>query len=143
MTVVNDILLFLHFIGMIMGTAPGIANMVISRHAATATPEGATALRALPPILAKISAVGLLILWVTGVLMVFTAWRGLDALPIFFWVKMVFVVVLTIVSIMVHITIREIRTTGNVALARRLQKLGPFAGLTALFAILFAVLAFH
>ncbi|WP_421722894.1 hypothetical protein [Bauldia sp.] len=139
----NDILLFAHFVGMIMGTAPGIANMVISRQAVSASPDGAAALRTIPPILAGVSGIGLLVLWVTGAILIFTAWQGVENLPVLFWVKLAFVVILTIIAIMVHVTIREIRATGNVALSGRLRKLGPFAGVFALFAILFAVLAFN
>lgn len=139
----NDILIFLHFIGLLLGAAPGIANMVIARQIAKATPEAAAGLRIIPPILANISAVGILLLWVTGIVLVFTGWRGPENLPTMFWVKLVFVVILTIITVMVHMTIREIKRTGNVALGARLPKLGPFAGAAALLSTFFAVLAFH
>ena len=42
---------------------------------------------------------------------------------------------------LIHMTYAEIRK-GNVAVAARLPKLGPMAGISALLAVLFAVLAF-
>ena len=52
-----------------------------------------------------------------------------------------FVLSLTVVTGLIHMTYGEIRK-GNVALAARLPKLGPMAGVSALLAVLFAVLAF-
>lgn len=139
----NDILLFLHFVGLLMGSAPGIANMVIMRQMAQATPDGAAALRALPPNLAMISAVGVAVLWITGVILVFTKWSGFQNLPAMFWIKFLFVVILTVIIGMIQMTIREMRRTGNTALAARLPKLGPLAGLAALLTVFFAVVAFQ
>lgn len=139
----NDILLFLHFVGLVMGAGPGLANMVIGRQAAAASPDGAAALRRLPPILAKVSVTGLVVLWVSGLIMVWSRWGGPGNLPTAFWVKMIFVVVLTVVVGLVHKTLADIKRTGNPALAARLPRLGPLAGLSTLLAVLFAVFAFH
>lgn len=139
----NDVILFLHFVGLVTGAGPGMANMVVMRQAAAATAEGAAALRRVPPILAKVSAAGVVVLWVTGLIMVWSKWNGLASMPPAFWIKMIFVVALTVVMGLMHKTLADIRRTGNTALAARLPRLGPLAGLSALFAVLFAVFAFH
>ncbi len=59
-----------------------------------------------------------------------------------FWVKAIFILSLTVVTALIHMTYAEIRK-GNAALAARLPKLGPMAGVSALLAVLFAVLAFN
>lgn len=143
MTWLNDLLLVLHFIGLVMGSGPGIANMVIMRAAATATPEGAAALRRVPPMLINVSTAGLVLLWITGLIMVWTIYGGPGGLPWAFWVKIVFVLILTAVVVAMHMTLAEIRKTGNMALAARMPKLGPMAGLSALVAVIFAVIAFQ
>ena len=138
----NEALLFLHFLGLMLGAAGGFASGILMRKALTMSPGEAATVRGLGPLLAHVSAVGLVILWVTGIIMVWTKWGGLGALPASFWIKMVFVVLLTILTGVVHRTYAEIRR-GNVAVASRLPKLGPASGVTSLLAVLFAVIAFQ
>ena len=68
-------------------------------------------------------------------------WDGFANLPQLFWVKAVFILSLTVFTILIQMTYREIGK-GNVALAARIPKLGPLAGISALLAVLSAVLAF-
>jgi hypothetical protein len=74
--------------------------------------------------------------------MVWTKWGGFGSLPTSFWIKMVFVVLLTILTGLVHRTYAEIRR-GNLAVAARLPRLGPASGIASLLAVLFAVIAFQ
>jgi len=143
MTILNDILLFLHFFGLMLGAAGGLASGIIMRRALTMPPEQAQVVRGLGPLLANVAGAGVAVLWITGVIMVWSRWGGLTNLGWAFWVKFAFVVLLTLSTGLVHQTYAEIRRTGNKALAARLARLGPVSGLSALLATLFAVLAFH
>ncbi|MCP4380971.1 MAG: hypothetical protein GY798_06060 [Hyphomicrobiales bacterium] len=143
MRLLNDILVFVHVIGLFLGTAPGLATAVVSRQLVNATPEAAAALRQLPPIFVNISALGLLILWASGIVLVFTRWGGVEHLTVTFWVRAAFIVVLTIVAIMIHMTIREAKKTGDVAITQRLQPFVIVAALAALAAIFVTILTFH
>ena len=138
----NEALLFLHFFGLLLGAGPGGAQLLVMRRAAAATPDEAKTLRSLGPTLANMSAVGIAILWITGAILVWTKWGGPENLPAAFWIKLVFVILLTLVAIFIHMTYAEIRK-GNIAAAKRLPRLGPAAGISALLAILFAVIAFQ
>lgn len=139
----DDILLILHFIGLALGFAGGIASGLSMRLAGAAKPEGAAALRQIPPIAAKISATGLVLLWLTGLALVYTRWNGFGALPALFWVKFAFVLALTALVGVVEATHARLKRTGDAALRGRLARLGPLSGLAALGALIFAVLAFH
>jgi hypothetical protein len=138
----NQLLLFLHFFGLLLGAGPGTAQSLIARRAERVTPEEARTLRSLGPMLANISAVGIVILWITGPIMVWTVYGGFANLPSAFWIKFVFVVLLTLIAIYTQVTFAEIRR-GNVAAAERFKWLGPSAGISALLAVLFAVIAFQ
>jgi hypothetical protein len=59
-----------------------------------------------------------------------------------FWIKLVFVATLTLGTILIHTTYGKVKR-GDAAAAARLPRLGPLAGISALLATLFAVLAFH
>jgi hypothetical protein len=137
----NDTILFLHFVGLMLGAAGGFASAVIMRRALTLPADEARVVRGLGPILANVSGIGLALLWVTGFILVWSKWEGFGSLPQMFWVKAIFILTLTAVTILIHMTYAEIRK-GNVALAARLPKLGPMAGISALLAVLFAAYAF-
>lgn len=137
----NQFLLFLHFFGLLLGAGPGTAQGIIARRADTASPEEAKTLRSLGPMLANVSAVGIVILWITGPIMAWTVYGGFANLPGAFWIKFIFVVLLTLIAIYTQVTFAEIRR-GNMAAAQRLRWLGPSAGISALLAVLFAVIAF-
>ena len=137
----NQFILFLHFVGLMMGAAGGFGRAVIMRRALALPADEAKAVRGLGPILANVATVGLSLLWVTGLILVWSKWDGFGSLPKLFWVKAVFILSLTVVQGLVLMTYAEIRK-GNVALAARLPKLGPMGGISALLAVLFAALAF-
>ena len=138
----NNFLLFLHFFGLMLGAAGGFASGILMRRALTMPPEEAKTVRSLGPLLATVAAIGLVVLWITGLIMVWSKWDGIGSLPTLFWVKFIFIVTLTLASGAIHMTYAEIRRTGNVALANRLPKLGPAAGISATLAVLFAAFAF-
>ena len=138
----DETMLFLHFVGLMLGAAGGFASAVIMRRALALPAEEAKVLRGVGPILAKVSLLGLVLLWATGLVMVWNKWGGFSGLPQLFWVKAIFIASLTVITILINMTYGEIRK-GNAAVAARLPKLGPLAGISALLAVLFAVLAFQ
>jgi hypothetical protein len=137
----NQILLFLHFLGLMLGATGGFASALIMRRATGLTPERARPLRELGPMLANVSAAGLALMWLSGLVLVWSLWDGPGSLPRLFWVKFLFVLSLTAAAVVIHMTYAEIRR-GNPAAATRLPRLGPIAGSSSLLAVLFAVIAF-
>ncbi|MDP1703001.1 MAG: hypothetical protein Q8L53_18835 [Aestuariivirga sp.] len=138
----NEALLFLHLVGLMLGAAGGFASAVIMRRALVLPADEAKVVKGLGPILANVSGIGLALLWASGLILVWTKFDGFGSLPQMFWVKAIFIASLTIVTGLIHMTYAEIRK-GNVALAARLPRLGPMAGISALLAVLFAVVAFN
>lgn len=138
----TDILLALHLIGLMMGAGGGFGSMITMREAAKRPPEQAGVLKTLGPAMAGFSAMGLTLLWLTGLALVFAKFGSFGALPAMFWVKMLFVGALTLFAIAVHLTYRQVKA-GNLAAAARLPVLGPLSGASSLLAVLFAVLSFH
>jgi hypothetical protein len=137
----NEAVLFLHFLGLMIGAAGGLASGILMRRALTLPADEAKVVRSLGPLLAKVAATGVALLWVTGLIMVWSKWDGFGNLPQLFWVKAVFILTLTVITGLIHMTYGQIRK-GNMAVAARLPKLGPLAGISSLLAVLFAVLAF-
>lgn len=137
----NDFILFLHFFGLMLGAAGGLGSGVIMRRALAMPADEAKVVRGLGPLLSNVAHTGVALLWVTGLILVWSKWDGFGSLPQLFWVKAIFILSLTAVAIFVHMTYAEIRK-GNVAVASRLPKLGPMGGVSAILAVLFAVYTF-
>ena len=138
----NDVLLMLHFLGLAMGFSASFGNMVMMGIIAKAKPSEAMVLARFPPAIARVADGGLVLLWVTGIIMVFTRLGGPASMPAFFWVKIVAVVALTGVVGYMHSLMGKAQR-GNIASARQLPTFGRIASVCALLAIIFAVLAFQ
>jgi hypothetical protein len=137
----NQVLIFLHFVGLMLGATGGFASALIMRRTLGMTPEASQPLRALGPMLANVSTTGLAVMWASGVILVWSRWSGPGSLPGLFWAKFVFVLTLTAAAVAIHMTYAEVRR-GNHAAAARLPKLGPVAGASSLLAVLLAVFTF-
>ena len=137
----NNFILFLHLFGLMLGAAGGLGSGVLMRRALAMPADEAKVVRGLGPLLANVAHIGVALLWVTGLILVWSKWDGFANLPQLFWVKAIFILSLTAVAIFVHLTYAEIRK-GNVAVASRLPKLGPMGGVSAILAVLFAVYTF-
>jgi hypothetical protein len=138
----SEAVLWLHFLGLMMGAGGGFGSMLVMRVALTRPPEQQSVLQSLGPVLARLSLAGLALMLATGLALVFLKYRGFAAMGQLFWVKMVFVASLTAAVIAIELTYAAVRK-GDAGAARRLPALGPWAGISSLLAVLFAVLAFH
>lgn len=140
--ITTDILLALHFLGLMMGAGGGFGSGIVMRAAAKLPPEQAAPLRALGPTLVRFSSIGLVLMVLTGITMVWLKYVTAAALPAMFWVKMLFVATLAIAALVMEISYAQMKR-GDMKAAARLPLLGPVAGISSLLAMLFAVLAFH
>ena len=138
---VNDILLILHLLGFGAGFAASVGNFTIMQ-LIQASPGDAPILTKVPPRLARVGQVGLAVLWVTGLIMVWSIYGGPQLLNWAFWVKIACVVALTGVAIFLDLTLRRVRA-GDTAAAVNLPVFGRIAGILLLLVVIFAVLAFH
>lgn len=137
----NEFLIFLHFVGLMIGAAGGITANILMRKARAMPPEEAMIIRKLGPLLAMLSAIGLTVLWITGLILVWSKWGGLGNLPGLFWLKLLLVVVFTGLIGAIHMTFAQIRK-GNPTAATRLPILGPLAAATVILIVLVATYTF-
>lgn len=141
MNAVNQVLLFLHFLGMALGFSVSFGNIVMSGLIARATPAEAAVLGRFPPAVSRLGRIGLALLWITGVILVYTRWDGFAALPWQFQVKLAAVVLLTVTTEYIHRLERLVRK-GDASVLGRIEPAGKVATILALLALLFAVLTF-
>jgi hypothetical protein len=138
----NAILLILHFIGLGLGTSGTVAGYVTAR-LAIESPQDAPVLGRVPQMVSRFSGTGLGLLWITGIIMVWTRWDGPASLPNLFWVKFVFVVAITIAFGLIEAALAQAKRGDPAGAQRKLTTSGPISSLLLLLIIVFAVLAFN
>jgi hypothetical protein len=140
---IQDILLFLHFVGLILGAGGGLGSTIVMRHSYSLPEDQASVVRGTGPELATVALAGVVLLLVTGVGLLAMKYNfALDAMSWAFWVKLAFVTTLTFASIMIHAAYRKMKA-GDASGFARAARFGPVAGISAMLATLFAVLTFH
>jgi hypothetical protein len=132
----TDVLLAMHFLGLMMGAGGGFGSAIAMRRAAKLPAEQAAGIRTLGSGYARFSSIGLILMLTSGALLVTFKYDGIDAMPPLFWVKMLFA------AIIVELTYAAVKK-GDTSGVARLPVLGPIAGLSSLLATIFAVLTFH
>ena len=142
MTAVNDILLWLHLLGVAMGVGVGIAMSRVAPNVVAATPTERVQLWPLEKFLARVIAAGVVILLITGPLMLWLKFGGTAALGWTFWVKMAFVASTVICFGVQHWASSRLER-GNESAAKLMSISGPMTGISALLAMLFAVITFN
>jgi len=137
----NQLLLILHFLGLALGLSTSFANMVMGALIAKAPPAEKAVLGRFPPVMSRVGGGGLVLLWATGLTLVFTKWGGFGSLPWQFHAKLTAVVLLTGVVGYVH-ALQAKAGRGDMAAAARIPSVGKVATVLAIVAVIFAVLAF-
>ena len=141
MRTLSQTVLILHFLGLAMGMSVSIANAVMLGVIARASPAERPVLARFPPAMSQVGKLGLGLLWVTGLIMVYTRWNGIGGMPWFFHVKLTAVVVLSAIVVYISRLEAQVRR-GDAAASARMQAVGKVASACALVAVIFAVLTF-
>ena len=137
-----QVLLFVHYLGLAMGFAVSFGNMVMGGLIARAAPAEKAVLGRFPPTMSKLGRIGLILLWASGVALVYLKWGGFASLSWEFYVKLAAVVLLTITTEYIHWLERRVHR-GEVAVLPRIEAAGKLATILAIVALAFAVLAFN
>ena len=135
-------LTFLHYLAFSLGIGGGAAGMLAGRMAARADPELRPGLARLQRRLGQISALSVLVLWVTGVWLIHAQYSGLAPLPWLFWPKIAAVVGLTVCAAWLQLLSLRAWRRGTPPPAPRMARLSMLANLFALLALALGVAAF-
>lgn len=137
----DQLLLFLHFLGLGMGMSASFGTLVMGKLIGEASPADRPVLGRFPPVISRVGASGLVLLWATGLALTFHKWGGFGSLPWQFHVKLTGVVLLTLVVGIIE-SLQAKAKRGDAAAAARLPKVGSIATLLVLVIVFFAVLTF-
>lgn len=142
MTALNDILLWLHLLGLAMGVGVGIAMSRVGPGLVAAHPGERGRLWPLQKFLAGAIITGLIVLLITGPLMLWLKFGGGAGLGWPFSAKMFFVATTVIFAAVGRWAAIRLER-GDEAAAKLMSVSGPLTGISAVLAMLFAVIAFN
>lgn len=137
-----ETLKIIHFIALAVGIGGGVANAIIGARAARSEPPIKVTLGSISGLIGKISGAAIILLWLTGIALVYLLFDGWANLPWAFWIKLAFVVVLSLLSLRLNLYVMQANRTRTPPPAATMKMLGQVAGLTSLLIVVFAVIAF-
>ena len=137
----DQVLIVVHFLGLAMGFSSGFANMVMAGVIAKAAPDEQRVLARFAPAMSGVGALGLAMLWASGIAIVMTRVGTFAILPQPFVVKLIAVVLLTVVVGYIHLLMPKAQR-GDAAAMARIHTRGKITGPLALIAVIFAVITF-
>lgn len=138
----RDVMLIIHFIGLIMGVGTGFAHIFLGMAAGQLSAEEATKFRLNTLVISKMGNIGLSLLIISGLYLFTPYWSILGSSPLLM-AKLGLVIVLIILISVINLTARQALKGNPEAAFRKLQTLGKFTMLVSLSIIIVAVLIFH
>jgi len=142
MDIVNNLLFWVHLMALALGGAASFGIPVVGSRMPTAAPEVRPTLLAIMHGLSRVGRAGIGTLLVTGLLLVWLKYGGVDKVNVWFWVKMVLVAGLLAGIIYGGILLKR-TMSGDTTSARQSPRVGMVNTLLLLGIVLSAVFAFE
>lgn len=137
-----NLLLLVHLLALVVAGTMAVAMPVIGGRMAGATPELRTSLMAIGTQLGRNSRIALAVLLISGPLMLWLRYGGIEGASPWFWVKMALVAVMLVAVVANGVMVKRAQAGDRqaAALQRRIGTVNRFAFLGVIVA---AVLAFN
>jgi hypothetical protein len=139
----ETVLLTIHFLSLAVGIGGGVSSAIAGATFADAEPPVAPAIGKLVSKIGDAGFGALVLLWLTGIILVFTEYGGFGALPGSFSVKMIGVLGLTGAVVAMQIVKRTALKAGHPPDPGRMKTLGQIALVSAIFTIVMAIVTFE
>lgn len=139
----SELLIVIHFLSFSVAIGAGVANLALGARLTGFPPSAMPAIGGFRLFLGKLSTVGLILLWLTGITLIAST-KGMAVFEnaAFLW-KLAAVIVLTGFSIMANMTVAQAKKAGGPPDANRMKRLGIGSQAMAILALILAVVAFN
>lgn len=140
MDILIKLLLYMHILGLVIGMGSGMALANVTR--LVSHPPTDSGIDKLGALLAQNGNVGLGMLWASGLLLVWLKHGGVGGFDSWFWIKMVFVVILSASVGIGSASYRRARA-GDGAAVERVRQTALVSGLSSAIVIFAAIFSFN
>ena len=137
-----ELLKIIHFLSFSVAIGAGVANLTLGARLASFPPEVMPTLGGFRLFLGKLSTIGLILLWVTGLLMIAATNGAVTLDSVAFLLKLAAVMVLTGFSVLANLTVAQAKKAGTPPDATRMKNLAVGSQAMAVLAVILAVVAF-
>jgi len=132
----------IHFLSLSAGIGGGVAAALIGIRAKGAAADAVPLLRGLQKTLGRIGFGAIVLLWLTGIYMVYAVKGGWAGLGTVFWLKILAVAILTAASLTGQYFALTAAKRDPAVMGPRMAKIGMTATSSAVAALILAVIAF-
>lgn len=142
MDIAAKLVLALHIFALVLGMGSGMANTRLGPLYGAASQDQKNILFKVGAGLSKNGHIGLGLLWITGIALIFMRGWDITAMPLAFWVKMLFVIILSATVGMGSAAAKKF-AAGDMAASTRAAMFGAASGVSGIIIIIAAVFAFQ
>ncbi|RYE16915.1 MAG: hypothetical protein EOP51_24910 [Sphingobacteriales bacterium] len=133
----RDVMLILHFVGLVMGLGTSFAHAFLDKLISKMEPEAAVKFRLQVMLLSRMGYLGIVLLIISGIYLVIPYWSTISSNPLLI-IKLSLVFILSILIILIGQGTRKAQQ-GNAA--HHLKKIEPLGKLTLLIGITIVIIA--
>lgn len=136
------ILKIVHFLALALVVGGGVSSAVVAARVARVDASMRPALVGIQATIGKLSLGALLLLWLSGILLTYLYYDGWSNLPPSFWLKIIFVVILTGLSVRMQMKTGASTGTSDKVPNSSRALLGQMAAVSSFLVVIFAAIAF-
>lgn len=138
----RDIMLILHFIGLVMGLGTSFAHAFLDQVTSKMGVDEATKFRLQVMVLSRMGHIGITLLLISGIYLIIPYWSTLPHQP---WliVKLVLVAILIVLISLISRGVRKAHQTNATEQLKKIEPLGKLTLLIGLAILIVAVNVFH
>lgn len=141
-TIMRDVMLFFHFIGLAMGIGTGFAHAFLGAASAKMPAAEATKFRLSSLVLSNMGNTGIVLLLISGFYLITPYWKVLGDMPLLI-VKLSLVLILTIIIIAINMLGQKAKKGDPEVQFKKMAILGKMTLIISLAIVLTAVKVFH
>ncbi|MEZ5667727.1 MAG: hypothetical protein R3F55_09915 [Alphaproteobacteria bacterium] len=131
-----------HFLALAIGIGGSAANLLLAVRAATIPAEARPGLGAIQRLIGRVAFGCVLLLWASGLAMLYARYGGWAGQGVLFWLKIAAVAVLTVAATGLQVLTVRAQIAKAPPPRTAMLRLAVAANASAMLAVLFAVLAF-
>ncbi len=142
METMRDIMLVIHFIGLVMGLGTGFAHMFLGIAGSKMEKAEAEDFAAKVVALDKMGVIGIILLILSGGYLMTPHWANLANLPLLM-VKLTLVVILTVLIAVLVSLGKKVTNNSDINALHKMEKVGKITLPLGIIIVILAVLVFH